>query len=352
MVSKVRVIYIVLLLNLFLVEQQWGQAISPFNKLEITNSTTDYSFIVSGHFHGSSTNISTFPASTLLANIDTLNSLKPYFLMSLGDLFLDVNDEYILHYQHSLFNKLQMPLLNAVGNHDLSNGNRYEKVYGKSFYTYIVGTQLFIVLNTEVDDGSIKGQQFNMFKTALADINKNVIKQVFIFSHRPIWSEEDDAYNNLFKGNTKSRLGSPNYKREIFPLLQQVKVPVYWISGSMGAGARASFFYDKDEKTGITFIQTAIRDTPRDAMLLINISKGEVTFKGISLTGEQLNPVESYNIDYWENNSRAEQSFNLRLLPYLIWLVITHHYFWIGFFSSGVFFLVFITLIKKWKRKK
>jgi hypothetical protein len=272
--------------------------------------------------------------------------------MSLGDLFLDVNDEYILHYQHALFNKLQMPLLNAVGNHDLSNGNRYEKVYGKSFYTYIVGYQLFIVLDTEIDDGSIKGQQLNIFKTALADINKNAIKQIFIFSHRPIWSEEEEAYTTLFKGNTKSRWSPPNYKKEILPLLQQVKIPVYWISGSMGAGSATSFFYDKDEKTGITFIQTAIRDTPRDGVLQVNVSKGKITFKGISLTGEQLNPVESYNIDYWKKNSTPELAFNWRLLPYLTWLVITHHYFWIGFISAGILLFIFITFIKKWKRKK
>src|SRR6218665_2527740 len=136
-----------------------AQVVSPFNKRTLKDTVTDYSFIVSGHFHGASTNISTFPASSLQANIDTLNKLKPLFLMSLGDMFLDVDQSYLDHYQKSLFDKLTMPLFNAVGNHDLSNGNMYEKVFGKSWFAFKAGMETFIVLNTEVDDGNIKSEQ-------------------------------------------------------------------------------------------------------------------------------------------------------------------------------------------------
>ena len=80
-----------------------AQIISPFNNLPVNDSSKNYSFIVSGHFHGASTNSSTFPSSSILANIDSLNSLKPVFLMSLGDMFLDVNDTYINHYKYCLF---------------------------------------------------------------------------------------------------------------------------------------------------------------------------------------------------------------------------------------------------------
>ena len=141
---------IVVIALLMVFQKLSGQAVSSFNKLEVTDTSNNYSFIVSGHFYGSSTNASTFPASSLQANIDTLNSLNSSFLMSLGDLFVDVNEMYISHYQKSLFDKLTMPLFNAVGNHDLSNGNMYEKVYGKSFFSFSKGKELFIVLNLDL----------------------------------------------------------------------------------------------------------------------------------------------------------------------------------------------------------
>jgi hypothetical protein len=328
-----------------------GQITSPFNKRIVQDTAPDYSFIVSGHFHGSSASQSTFPASTLLANIDTLNALQPLFLMSLGDLFQDVNDTYIDHYQRSLFNKLKMPLFNSVGNHDLANGNRYEKEYGKSFFSFRCHAELFIVLNTELNDGSIKGEQLDMLKTALLNASKQSVQHIFIFSHRPVWAEEHPQYSKLFPENTHSRFGGPNFKKEIQPILVQAGIPVYWISGSMGNGP-ASFFYDREASSGITYMQTAIRDLPRDAVLLVTVSAGKISFQGISLTGEQLQPVKNYDVAYWSQHITPEITFNYRLLPYLMLQMITHHFFWIGLVCGALLILVLIGLIKKWKGKK
>jgi hypothetical protein len=344
---KIRTITCLFLINSILI----GQIVSPFNKRIVQDTSADYSFIVSGHFHGASTAQSTFPAATLLANIDTLNALQPSFLMSLGDLFLDVNDAYMDHYQKALFDKLKMPLFNSVGNHDLANGNTYEKVYGKSFFSFFHHTELFVVLNTELNDGTIKGEQMEMLKAAIANAAKQSIQHIFIFSHRPVWAEEHPTYSKLFKENTRSQFGSPNYKKEILPLIAHSGIPVYWISGSMGNGP-ASFFYDKEERSGITYMQTAIRDLPRDAVLIVHVKAGNISFQGVSLTGEQLQPIENYNVDYWTKNVAPEVTFNYRLLPYLTFQMITHHFFWIGLICGGLLILVLIGLIKKWKRKK
>lgn len=328
-----------------------AQIVSPFNNLKIIDTSQNYSFIVSGHFHGASNNISTFPSSTLLANIDTLNSLKPSFLMSLGDMFLDVNETYIEHYQKSLFDKLKMPLLNAVGNHDLSNNNMYEEVYGTTFFTFKKNTELFVVLNTEINDGSIQGNQLKMLKTSLSEAKNNNIKNIFIFSHRPVWAEDNAKYSDLFIGNTRSSFGSPNFEKEIHPLLKKSAIPIYWISGSM-ADAPAAFFYDKNETSNITFMQTAIRDLPRDAILQVNIIDGKIYFKGISLTGQILEPIENYNINYWTKNSAPEKSFNYRLLPYLTLQMFKNYFFWIGFIFCCFFILLLRYIMKQWKEKK
>lgn len=329
-----------------------AQIISPFNKLKVKDTLSDYSFIVSGHFHGASSNTSTYPAATLLANIDTLNSVNAAFLMSLGDLFIDVNEIYINNYNKSLFNKLKMPLFNAVGNHDISNGNYYEKVFGKSYYSFLLNSELFIVLDTEQDDGSIVDGQLEFFKNRLKDANSEKVKNIFIFSHRPIWSENNSRYSALFAGNTRTALGENNYDDEIKPLLLEISKSksIYWMSGSM-ADAPASFFYHKEAESNIIYIQTAIRDLPRDAVMQVNLVNGKVKFKGISLTGQKLDMIENYNIEYWTKAVPDEAKFNFRMLPYLTKQILFHYYFWIGFTSSLLILIILRFVYSKWKKR-
>ncbi len=334
----------------------YGQFNSVFNKATTTSdSTGNFSFIVSGHFHGSSSNQSTYPAATILAGIDTLNNLKPVFLISLGDLFIDVNASYMEHYQKSFFDKLKMPLYNAVGNHDISNGNMYEKVYGNTYFKLSINDNLFIILNTEIDDGSIKGSQLAFLKNLLEQTLKNNLqfKNIFIFSHRPVWAENNERYNRLFLGNTRTSIGKNNFETDVKPLLFELAKTknIFWMSGSLGGGP-ASFFYDKEPESNIHFIQTAIRDLPRDAVLQVNVKDGAVALNGISLTGQKLNPIESYNIDYWSHTVAAEEKFNFRMIPYLTKQMLGHYYFWIGFVSSLLMLLIVRFLYVKWKKRR
>jgi hypothetical protein len=330
-----------------------GQIRSPFNNLPVTDSSLTYSFIVSGHFHGASNNTSTYPAATLLANIDTINKSQAAFLMCLGDMFLDVNEDYIKHYKKSLFDRLKIPLFNAVGNHDVSNGNLYSRIYGSTYYTFKIGKALFIVLDTEINDGSIRNEQLQMF---IDVFNKNKIdnfKNVFVFSHRPIWAEHIPRYSKLFKENTRTLIGENNFETEIQPIIKKAakSVNVFWISGSMGSGP-SSFFYDKNEETNITYMQTAIRDTPRDAMLQVNIIDGKVFLSGFPLTGQVIEPIEKHNVSYWESNLVTPASFNFRLLPLYVKQMILHHFFWIGFGVAIILCLMFRVVIKKWQKRK
>ncbi|MCE3280654.1 MAG: hypothetical protein K0S44_2845, partial [Bacteroidetes bacterium] len=246
-----------------------------------------------------------------------------------------------------------MPLINAVGNHDLANGNIYEKEFGKTYFSFLISTELFIVLNTELDDGSIKKEQLTFFRDALNSARSENIKNIFVFSHRPVWAEQSSRYGKLFKDNTRTSIGENNFSSEVEPLLKEISKAknVFWLSGSMGGGP-ASFFYDKDEETKITFIQTAIRDLPRDAVLQVNVNNGGVSFKGISLTGETLKPIEDYNVLFWTKTTPHEEKFNFRLLPLMILQMLTHHFFWIGVITTLISCFLILLIIKRWKRKK
>ncbi|HET6244672.1 MAG: metallophosphoesterase [Bacteroidetes bacterium] len=323
---------------------------SPFNNkvLKKDSLNSSFSFIVTGHLHGASSNISGFPAASLLANIDTINSLNADFIISLGDLFLDVNDNYVANYKRSLFDKLNMPLFNAVGNHDLS-GNRYESYFGKTFFSFVYNENLFIFLDTEINDGSIKGEQMEFFKNAISQAQKNnAIKNIFIASHRPVWSENNSRYNTFFKGNTQTQFGLNNFKTEVSSYLNELSTKsIFWFSGSMASGP-VSFFYDKQKDSNISFIITAIRDLKRDAILLVSVNTDKaVEFNTISLTGEPLHNLQTYDIEFWNRNSKnMEMDFNYRLIPYLTLQMIKHYHFWIGL-AFGILIMSLFVFIKR-----
>lgn len=308
--------------------------VSPFNNRSL--SLTDagaYHFIITGHLHGASSSRSGFPASSLLANIDTLNKLQPAFMVSLGDLFLEVSEENIANYERSFFKKINCPFFNVVGNHDVDD--LYDKRFGRRFYSFTIGSEIFIFLDTEEHDGSILDEQYKFLEMHLQEAGTNTgIKNVFIFSHRPVWAENSPRFSNYFRDNTRSTLAN-NFESEIRRLLiglARVK-NVYWMSGSLGS-APASFFYAKEEGANLVYIQTAIRDLPRDAALQVKVNNGNVMLKGFSFNGRKLKEVTEYNEAYWESITPEEEKFNYRLIPLYTKQALMHWYFWAGFAAA------------------
>jgi hypothetical protein len=305
-----------------------GQYTSPFNNEVVkTDSTGDYSFIISGHFYGGSSNTTGYPANTLLAHIDEFNASDAIMLVCLGDLFMDVRND-IPKYESSLFSKLKVPLLNSVGNHDLS-GDVYQQNFGETVFGFELGDDYHIVVDTEVSDGDLNEKQTDVLRQALAKAYENV----FVYSHRTIWKKMYPEMDGIFEDNTQSMTGN-NFESEIYPILSEVGLTskVYWFSGSLG-DAPASFFYHKDNN--ITYVATAIRALPRDAVLEVSVQNGDVEFKTKSLTGQELEPLEYYNVDFWQSTS-SKPPFNWRLLPlYAKQTVFSWSFLWGILFSAS-----------------
>jgi hypothetical protein len=104
---------------------------------------------------------------------------------------------------------------------------------------------------------------------------------------------------------------------------------VYWISGSLGGGAPSSIFF-QPHAPNITFIQCAIRDVPRDALLIADVHPDTVKWSALSLTGQKLRSPETYDAAWWRSKRGKEEGFNWRLLPYLIRTTVLHRAFWWG----------------------
>jgi hypothetical protein len=330
---------------LILIFQQ-GFSQASLNKVDLdsTINTQDFSFVVTGHIYGDGTNKSGYPASTFLGNFDWIqNDLEPAFIWFTGDVFSDVKND-LPFYQRSLFSKVKSPMYNAVGNHDLS-GEFYQENIANTYFSFYLGSTMFITLDAETDDSQIIGEQLDFFKEQLEKAKFQEIKNVFICTHRPIWAETNPKFQGLFADNTRSTFGD-NFLDDVHPLLTsfQDSYAIYWFSGSMG-NVPVSFFYHKEKDNNITYIQTAIRNMKRDAILEVDIKNDEISFKPYSLTDQKLETLEYYNMDFWKAYQRPVMKFNYRLVPLYIKQMITHRYFWYGmvgmllvFFFSGLAF--------------
>ena len=318
---------------------------SPFNgaALQPPDSTGRYRLLIGGHFHGASNNASGFPAASLLANLDTINALGAQALLSTGDLFLDADADHE-RFQRALFDRLHMPLFNAPGNHDVE-GRSYVARYGPTHAVLDMGPDRILLLDTERDNGNLRGEQLAM----IAAQEGAGLRHLFIVSHRPVWAEDDPVYGPLFAGNTRSLLGT-NYRSEVLPLLERIALgtQVYWISGSMAGRAPHSIFF-QPHAPGITYIQSAIRDVPRDALLVADVGEEGVRWWALSLTGRSVPSVEELTAARWAaDGPKATEPFNWRLLPYLVGRTVSHRAFWWG---AGAM-LVLLLIVHRMTRRR
>ena len=306
---------------------------SPFNNLDVlpADSTGHYRILIGGHFHGESTNRSGYPASTLLANLDTINSLGAHLFLSTGDLFMDPEKDRP-RYERAFFSKLKMPFFTAPGNHDLAGtGSRKASLPHGSYAGWA-----FITVNTEEREGSLGQEELDLLQRISSGAER-----IFIISHRPIWAEDDGPYSDLFKDNTRSLMGT-NFRKDVYPVLEGIAehAHVYWISGSLGGSAPSSIFF-QEHAPNITFIQCAIRDEPRDALLIADVYPDSVNWSGFSLTGRKLEAPEAYSAAWWRERVGKKEPFNWRLLPYLVKATVLRREFWWGMLA-GAFTLVLV----------
>lgn len=322
----------------------WAQR-SPFTGREVLppDSAGRYRIIFGGHFHGASNNRSGYPAATVLGSIDTLNALSANALFSTGDLFLDPDVDRP-GFERSLFGKLTMAVFNAPGNHDLAS-KAYAERYGPTYGVVSFGNDRVFWLDTERDNGSILGDQLELLRTEVEQFQGN---NLFIVAHRPLWAEGDSPYAALFEGNTRS-LVPGNYQSTILPMLEQLtsKARVYWISGSLAGLAPSSIFF-QEHLPGLFYIQCAVRDLQRDAVLLADVDADTLRWTGVSLTGRNMLPVEEYDAQWWSGSMRKREPFQLRLLPMYIRQTVLSAPFWYG----AVFTVLVLLLLRTIRRRR
>jgi len=342
---------------------------SPFNNLEVlpTDSNGHYRILIGGHFHGASSNRSGYPAATILANLDTINQLGADIFLSTGDLFMDAEKDRP-RYERAFFSKLTVPFFNAPGNHDGAGSAAGDEDLRLPSWQQRISAPVdpgpslsssmevdgphVVLLNTERREGSSDEDRLGILERIRGAVDlyyrqTKARQVVFIISHRPIWAEDDPQYSDLFKDNTRSLTGT-NFNKDVYPILQEIAkhAQVYWISGSLGGGAPSSIFFQQ-HAPNITFIQCAIRDEPRDALMIADVYPDSVHWSAFSLTGQKLLPPQSFDAAWWRSQRGKGEGFNWRLLPYLTKMTVTSRAFWWG--AAGA--LLVLWLVRRLLRR-
>ncbi|MCK4533398.1 metallophosphoesterase, partial [bacterium] len=290
----------------------------PLNNLILNcnEKTGGYSFFVAGHIYGSH-NKSIYPAASILANISLLNNAGAGFMVLLGDIVQRSSGLEIEVLKNSFLAKLNFPVFNAPGNHEMTNRKLYEEYFGKTFFSFQYSTELFIFLDSEISDGKLEtGQLEFMMKNIELCRKSSRIKNIFVFSHRLLWAIENEPYNRIIpfvnyplahhnKANTISAI--------ILPQLKSLAGKnVYFVSGDVGCYWSLPLFYQKDTTSNITYVAVGIGDTQKDLICRVIVNKsGKVIFSPISLTGAKLDYIECYGLDYWERYFRQKQGIKV-----------------------------------------
>ena len=327
-----------------------GQSINNHNLVE-NKMSNGYSFLVTGHIYGNPlNNKSVYPSASLLANLDNINNLDADFMILLGDNYWKADSIRIFNFINSFLHKIEIPIYNAVGNHDLLGSDLYTKYFGETFFSFKYNNDYFIILNSEGDDNSIK-KQGTLLSNCISLINNDPsANRVFIFSHALLWIIGDPKYNKVYNFvNDPSEYTSNNkneLKSKVIEFIEAIDKNIIWFAGDIGTHRSLPYFFDSDLGKKINYIAIGMGETEYDSILRIKTdTKNEIiSYNIISLTGYQPNNIETYNLNYW-NNYFPDEGNIIQLLYKKFRNMLIHPYYWVGIISVLIFYFPFYNFI-------
>ena len=268
-----------------------------------------FNFIAAGHLYGEGNIPEIYPQTTLLANIDFINSLKPHFFISLGDNVGSGNDSNQINRFNKIFvSKLNMPFYTAWGNHDGERTQLKSRLKSQTYYSFTEVNSVFIFLDTELHDQELNGEMLTFFKKELIKSFKDIrIENIFILTHKLIWATDNAQFKiviaNSNESSVKPYLRFKSFMKKANKIINNkpLATKLFWLSGDIGKFYSLPLFYHRDSLRNIQYIATGIGDTNNDLILNFTIESKKVQIEAFSLLSNIQVPIESFNLAAWEN---------------------------------------------------
>lgn len=250
----------------------------------------------------------------VLPTVEKLDYSKFNLLLLGGDLTWNTSAATVtLEYCDSIFNLGSENTHLAMGNHDtdnLYNLLRYTKK--ERFYSFCRNKITFIIMDTEITQPNISGQQLEMIKAVADTIQYSDF--LVLVQHRIIWMAgvPDLEYLKDSVAQSSRNISSSNFFTEVYPELQKVKskgIPVYCI-----AGDRTDVNIEYSREDSIQFIASGMVGTFADednyAVLFTQIPEEHIlNYEFVALS--KLDTIENSSVSGEENLNITETDFLL-----------------------------------------
>jgi predicted phosphodiesterase len=277
------------------------------NKDMLLESEKPLKFLVAGHIFGDPYDDNLIqPAMTLQKNLQTFNQMDLDMIVLLGDIIKNSTEENFNHFTNFFLEVIQIPVFNAVGNHDVEKRDLYTKKFGETNFSFIYKDHLFIFLDTNIETFTLTDNQFNYIEnTIIESLDRKSLKSIHIFVHHVIFYKSPAiAFPSKFQPNVNYSM-KKNVEKFIINILDPVSdlVPVFIYAGDVGAGAQCgnlSPYYDYFKNTNVITIATGIGNCEEDSVLIVQETNNEIYIEPYSLVGKEMLPIETYNTEYWK----------------------------------------------------
>ena len=254
-----------------------------------------YSFFVAGHTYGEprTDNVGFHPPFKDKFKIINEDELISFGVLT-GDIVITSTNKNWDEIDEDL-KLLNYPVYFAVGNHDVDKPKIFENRYGETYYSFVFNNDLFIVLDPNIDNWNISGDQLSFLKNTL---NRNYynVNNIFVFFHQMLWWDNNNKFKNVKMNSITGRSNKINFWNEIEPLFSTLNNKTYMFCGDVGAWNNGSeFMYHNDDN--ITYIASGMGAGVRDNFVIVDVDNGSVDFRLIALNSDNINSL-GYLTDY------------------------------------------------------
>ena len=238
------------------------------------NNYGKYNFFIAGHTYG-------IPGKKTRGfyksfHKDISKNEKYNFGILAGDFVQEASDQAWDAIDKQI-SKLNYKIYLSAGNHDYVP-NLYEERYGKSFYNFKYENDLFIILNSTLNNLNIVNEQLKFLEKS---ISFEEFDNLFIVSHHMIWMFNEKIFNSNknpksnFKSNYLPNDFKTNFWDEVAPLLLKLEKNIYLVSGNIGQFPWQRSVYCKQFKN-IKFLSTGMGGGKYDNYLIFKKKNGKI----------------------------------------------------------------------------
>ncbi len=261
-----------------------------------------YSFYVAGHTYGKPGTQELGLCSQFKDKIEFINSTKNMqFGVLTGDIVRHASNKSWDAIDEDL-KKLKDTVYFSRGNHD-GDLSFFEKRYGKSYQSFTIEDDLHIILDSNIGNWNIAGEQLDFLKSTI-NSNASLSGNIFIYTHHIIWWNNKKYRTPAM--NSRDRMSNNlTFWDEIFPFIKKTGKPVVFFAGDVGAFDNTvkniryeSYSYVK--KDNVTLITSGMGGGKKDNIVIADVlNNNTVKFRLIHLNGDDINglgKLEDYKL--------------------------------------------------------